>query len=389
MAQAPDPRSGGDRDDSSRDGRGPVAPDPVPPALPDPMTAPGVPAVAGVEVHPAPMRWSVGRVVLLVATALCLYFFAPSIVEVFSAWDKLGRFHPVWIAVMLVCEAASFWCVWLLQCVGLGTRDWFTIINTQLAGNAFNRITPGGGATGTALQVRMLADAGFDTTATASALTVQSLLITAAVTAMPILVLPAVAMGTSVPSGLEDAVWIGLVLFAVMIALGALFLGTRRPVELLGRAIERVNNVLRPKRPTHDLGTRLLTQRDEVRITMGEHWLVAVAAAVGRWGFEYLVLLVALFAIDARPNPWLVLLAFVAASALGMIPLTPGGLGFVEAGLTATLALAGIDAGPGRARNADLPTVLVLAAAADRRRRRGRLSTPLPAPPARGPRARR
>jgi uncharacterized protein (TIRG00374 family) len=310
------------------------------------MTAPGVPAVAGVEVHPAPMRWSVGRVVLLVATALCLYFFAPSIVEVFSAWDKLGRFHPVWIAVMLVCEAASFWCVWLLQCVGLGTRDWFTIINTQLAGNAFNRITPGGGATGTALQVRMLADAGFDTTATASALTVQSLLITAAVTAMPILVLPAVAMGTSVPSGLEDAVWIGLVLFAVMIALGALFLGTRRPVELLGRAIERVNNVLRPKRPTHDLGTRLLTQRDEVRITMGEHWLVAVAAAVGRWGFEYLVLLVALFAIDARPNPWLVLLAFVAASALGMIPLTPGGLGFVEAGLTATLALAGIDAGP-------------------------------------------
>ena len=60
------------------------------------------------------------------------------------------------------------------------------------------------------------------------------------------------------PSGLEDAVWIGLVLFAVMIALGALFLGTRRPVELLGRGIERVNNVLRPKRPTHDLGTRLL-----------------------------------------------------------------------------------------------------------------------------------
>jgi uncharacterized protein (TIRG00374 family) len=29
---------------------------------------------------------------------------------------------------------------------------------------------------------------------------------------------------------------------------------------------------------------------------------------------------------------------------LGMIPITPGGLGFVEAGLTATLTLAGVSA---------------------------------------------
>ena len=30
---------------------------------------------------------------------------------------------------------------------------------------------------------------------------------------------------------------------------------------------------------------------------------------------------------------------------LGLLPLTPGGLGFVEAGLTGTLALAGVSAG--------------------------------------------
>ena len=34
----------------------------------------------------------------------------------------------------------------------------------------------------------------------------------------------------------------------------------------------------------------------------------------------------------------------MAAAVLGMIPLTPGGLGFVEAGLTGTLTLAGIPA---------------------------------------------
>jgi hypothetical protein len=40
-----------------------------------------------------------------------------------------------------------------------------------------------------------------------------------------------------------------------------------------------------------------------------------------------------------------VLLAFCGAQILAQIPVTPGGLGFVEAGLTATLALAGVSGG--------------------------------------------
>jgi uncharacterized protein (TIRG00374 family) len=40
------------------------------------------------------------------------------------------------------------------------------------------------------------------------------------------------------------------------------------------------------------------------------------------------------------------LLAYSAAQLLGQLPLTPGGVGVVEAGLTGTLALAGVAAGP-------------------------------------------
>jgi uncharacterized protein (TIRG00374 family) len=40
-----------------------------------------------------------------------------------------------------------------------------------------------------------------------------------------------------------------------------------------------------------------------------------------------------------------VLLAYTASQLLAMVPLTPGGLGFVEAGLTGLLALAGVNAG--------------------------------------------
>jgi uncharacterized protein (TIRG00374 family) len=59
---------------------------------------------------------------------------------------------------------------------------------------------------------------------------------------------------------------------------------------------------------------------------------------------DYLTLLAALYAVGANPRASLVLLAFFAAQLLGTLPLTPGGLGFVEAGLTGTLALAGVGA---------------------------------------------
>jgi uncharacterized membrane protein YbhN (UPF0104 family) len=53
----------------------------------------------------------------------------------------------------------------------------------------------------------------------------------------------------------------------------------------------------------------------------------------------------ALAAIGSDVDPSLVLLAYAATGIFAMIPLTPGGLGFVEAGLTATLALAGVSGG--------------------------------------------
>ena len=72
---------------------------------------------------------------------------------------------------------------------------------------------------------------------------------------------------------------------------------------------------------------------------------MAFTAAVGKWLFDYLALVASLYAVGAEAHPSLVLLAYVAGSLLGMVPLTPGGLGFVEAGLTGTLALAGVGAG--------------------------------------------
>ena len=71
----------------------------------------------------------------------------------------------------------------------------------------------------------------------------------------------------------------------------------------------------------------------------------ALLGSVGKWVLDYLALLTALAAVGAHPRPSLVLLAYLSGAILGMVPITPGGLGFVEAGLTTMLVLAGVSAG--------------------------------------------
>ena len=60
----------------------------------------------------------------------------------------------------------------------------------------------------------------------------------------------------------------------------------------------------------------------------------------GRLGCDFGCLLGALRATGAHPQPSLVLLAYAAANVIALIPLTPGGIGIVEA--SGLLVLAGV-----------------------------------------------
>ena len=287
-----------------------------------------------------------GRVVLLLVTAICLYFFAPSIGEVFAAWSRLGRVHPVWMVPAVLCAVASYACVWVVQAVAIGTRNWFAVITTQLAGNAFNRITPGGGATGMAMQTNMLTAAGIDAPRAATALTVQSVLSTAALVAMPVFSIPFIIAGTQIPSRLLSAVWIGIPVFLLTMAIGVAVFVVDGPLLWL-RARDRACRADPPARLRTGSRARCAFAAEPRCDSCGGRSAVgiAVGASVLRWFFEYGVVLATLYGLDVQPDPALTLLAFVAASVLGLVPFTPGGLGFVEAGLTATLVLAGVSAG--------------------------------------------
>ena len=89
------------------------------------------------------------------------------------------------------------------------------------------------------------------------------------------------------------------------------------------------------------LGARVVESRNVIRHELRYSWKRAVPAAVANQLFDFLALEASLLAVGASVDPVLVLLAYVAAATLSMIPITPGGLGFVEAGLAGVLTLAG------------------------------------------------
>jgi uncharacterized protein (TIRG00374 family) len=286
------------------------------------------------------------RVLFLGLTGVTLYLLAPSLIEVFSTAPRLTAIEPGWFVPMIVLQAGSLVCMALVQLICLHANRFGPVMSSQIAANAFSRIVPGGGAAGTALQYSMLVTSGAARGGqVASALTAANLFTFATLLALPVFTLPAIILGAPVADGLLQAAILGAIGFAVMAGIGAVFLVFDRPLVRAGHAVQRVRNrVLRKRTPLTDLPERLIRERNMVLRAVGEKWKRALLASVGRWMLDYATLLTALAAVGATPRPSLVLLAYIAAQVLAQIPVTPGGLGFVEAGLTGLLALAGVSA---------------------------------------------
>jgi uncharacterized protein (TIRG00374 family) len=246
--------------------------------------------------------------------------------------------------VAVGAETAHFACTFALQRLALRTRAWFPVITSQLAGNSITLIVPGGAAVGAAVQFRMLAASGRDTSSTVGGLAAFSLLGVGGLLALPAFALPVILVGAPTSRGLVNAAVLGAVAFVVFTAFGAAVLAYDAPLRWAGRSVQRLRNwVLRKRPPLEGLDTTLLTQRNEIREVLGKQWWQALLLSAGRLAFDYLCLLAALRATGSHPRPSLILVAYAVAGIIGLIPITPGGLGIVEASLTGLLVLAEVN----------------------------------------------
>jgi uncharacterized protein (TIRG00374 family) len=300
-------------------------------------------AIDAAQAPPPTWKILVKRALPVAVAGAAIYLVLPALIKVLGEWPRLSTLNPIWFTVALAAELIAFTCNFALQRLALRTRGWFAVVTAGLAGNAVTNSLPGGDAAGAAVQFSMLTTAGFDTDTAIGGLTTFSLLGVGGLLALPIFVLPAILAGVPVSRGLVHTALLGLAGFVLYAVLGAILLRTDRPLAVLGRAAQKVwNRVTRGRRPPlTGLDTRLLAERDTIRAVLGKQWWQAVLLTAGRLGFDYGCLLAALRATGASPQPSLVLLAYSAAGIVALFPITPGGLGIVEASLSGLLILAG------------------------------------------------
>jgi uncharacterized protein (TIRG00374 family) len=302
-------------------------------------------------------RWG-GRAVGLAITGIGLYIVAPSLLSLFGAWPRLADVDPWWFVVLVALETLSFAALWWLARLALAPHPhigddgeprpampgWGTLATAQLAGNAAAKVVPGGPAAGGVVQAKILIQRGQPPAVVASALTAMGLITTGVLLVLPIITVPALLIGPPPARQLEYGLLVSLILAIVIVGFGLSALKWTGFVVAVGRTAGRIIHLVKRGVTADSCAATLVAQRDRVAAAFDGHWWEAVFASAANRMFDYAALVAALAAFDVHARPSEVLLAYVVAQALVMVPVTPGGLGFVDAGLTAMLIVIGIPA---------------------------------------------
>ncbi|MCL1593614.1 MAG: flippase-like domain-containing protein [Actinomycetia bacterium] len=297
---------------------------------------------------PKPSLWKTIalRSLFLIAALVVLYFLWPRLVELMSSAEDLSGIYWYWFVLMAVLMTGAFAAAWELTHIAVPDISRFLAATSQLVSNALAKVIPGGVVAAGATYFQMLSASGVPRPQAAVALAAVSFISNLVLFSLPGVALVVAAISAPIPQDLLPVALAGVALFILMFSAVFVLVKYDKPLLFVGNVIEKVGTWLgsRLKKDWELSATGFLAHRNEVVDALGKRWPKALAAAVANWMLDYMVLFVALYAVGAQPRASLVLVAFAGSAVLGMIPITPGGLGFVEVGLTAMLTASGIPA---------------------------------------------
>jgi uncharacterized protein (TIRG00374 family) len=193
----------------------------------------------------------------------------------------------------------------------------------------------------------MLRAWGFSGRPVGLAVVVQSIWNQFVILGFPIVAVAALTAQGGRNRTLEIVAAVGLVLFVLAVVGFAVGLSSARLAQRVGdraaRLVSRLKHLLR-KAPVKWNGTSFVRFRDETIALIRHRWLFLTAATLAGHLTVFLVLLASLRAVGVARVEVTIVEAFGAwalARILGAIPITPGGVGFVELGLTGALVAFG------------------------------------------------
>lgn len=269
--------------------------------------------------------------------------------EAWSALQGMGGFAMALVVATVLAYLAVYGFPFKAATPGLG---YWPSQQVNQAAFAISNGVPAGGALGLAVQFGMLSSHGVAPAAATSAITAVGIWSTFVSLGFPIMGVAAIAISGQSGSAHVATAVAGL---GILIAAVVVFVLVMRSQSLAERIGRLGNRVLAPLgRRIHrlqgvDLVGPLTSFRRSMYDLLRRRWAAITLAQVGVSVTQFLILYVALRGIEGWDKPGssiLIVFGAFAISQLGlMVPITPGGLGTVDAIMIALLASFGVDSG--------------------------------------------
>jgi putative heme transporter len=289
----------------------------------------------------------IGIVVSVVVIAVVFVVALPRVANYGQVWDEVKDLSWQWIAALLLATLLNLATYGPPLMAALPGLSYLQSTRATLASTALSSVAPGGAAVGMATSFAMLRVWGFEGRRVGLAVVVQSLWNQFVILGFPILAVAGLAAQGASNRTLELVALIGLAVFAALVIGFALGLSSARLARRLGDRAARLatrGKSLLHKAPVKWNGETFVRFRSETIDLIRRRWLFLTASTLAGHLTVFLVLVVSLRATGATSTEVTLVEAFAAwtlARILGAIPITPGGVGFVELGLTGVLVAFG------------------------------------------------
>ncbi|MGF1595890.1 MAG: YbhN family protein [Acidimicrobiales bacterium] len=280
------------------------------------------------------LRAVVGLVVVVVAFVWVL----PGISPYSQVWAALRSIGPTIGAAVAVVGAANLIAPAASQKAALPGLRLGDAVLTDWTTSAITNVIPAGSALAIATTWSMYRSFGLGDGPIARSIVVTGVWDTVVKFGTPLLALVWLSTERPIGPGLLQAALVGALLFAVVVALGLVLLAGPAVGTGLGRLLDRVRFA------GHGWPDRLDGLRRDTLTLLRTRWLSLTWWTVAGHANLYILFVLCLRAVgvESRELSWAAILAaFAFGRLITAVPLSPGGLGVMEVGLTGALAAVG------------------------------------------------
>ena len=303
------------------------------------------------------------RIIGIVASVLIIggvfAFALPRIANYGEVWDVVQTLSWQWLVALALATILNLATYAPPLVAALPGLRYLHAARVTLASTALSMVAPGGAAVGMATSFAMLRAWGFSGRPVGLAVVVTGVWNQFVILGFPIIAVAGVVAEGGSNHTLEIVAIVGLVVFAAIVAGFAVGLSSERLARRIGDRAARLaswGKGLLHKAPVKWNGTSFARFREETIELIRKRWLFLTTATLAGHLTVFIIFLASLRAIGVTSGEVTIVEAFAAwtlARILGAIPITPGGVGFVELGLTGVLVAFG-------ANNADAVTATLI-----------------------------